>query len=185
VGACQGLRRAFFKIRLRGGVAGGHPVPHIGAIMERWKEFRDAIGRLSVRHKPRLEQWQKFLVPVFADLGSDDVTRRGIEHMFATAETWCAGGRVKEPRAEIEFRRTTAYIEFLSPQKGGNPMREKKAVEQTGEARLLRLASFLYDPNSTGFTMPKEMKEKLTGGVIAAIDRQERRKRYAEILATM
>lgn len=171
------------KIRPRGGVAGGHPVPHLGAIMKRWKEFRDAVGRLSVRHKPRLEQWQKFLTPVFAGLGGDDVIQRGIEHLFATAETWCADGRVNEPRAEVEFRRATAYIEFLSHQKGGHM--EHKHKSETGQARIERATAFVTNPASAGSTMPQEMKERFLSGVRAAVERQERRKRYSEILATM
>jgi hypothetical protein len=117
-------------------------------IMDRWTQFRDAIGRLSIRHKPKLEQWQRLLGPVFVSSGSGEVIDRSIQQMFATADTWCAGGRVDEKRAAEEFDRAIATIKFWQ---GKGDVAMSREPTETEQQRIERATALISNPESPAF----------------------------------
>ncbi|MGB9071458.1 MAG: HK97 family phage prohead protease [Terriglobales bacterium] len=109
--------------------------------MTRWLGFRDAIGRLSVRHKPTIELWQRLLGPVFEGAGSAQSVQRVIRAMFATSGTWCSDGKVDERRALIELRRAVGTLEFLKEKGQGNEMKTERRFTRGAEVRATANAS--------------------------------------------
>jgi hypothetical protein len=145
--------------------------------MDRWTDFRDAVGRLSVRHKPSLELWQRILGPVFADLGDEAAIRRALIGPYMSRARWCAGNRVNLDRARLELQRT---LDFLSQTKG-EPMSENRKLETPAE-RLVRCHKFM---TTAPADMPKEFRDRILGASVASFEQQERKERYAESLETL
>jgi HK97 family phage prohead protease len=103
--------------------------------MNRWTQFRDAIGRLSVRHKPTSALWCRLLTPVFADMGPEEIIHRAIAPMFATSESWCAEGRVNGGAAREELRRALRTIEFLQEKGRNDEMKTERRFTRGAEVR--------------------------------------------------
>ena len=148
--------------------------------MDRWTDFRDAVGRLSVRHKPSLELWQRILGPVFSDLGDEAAVRRALIGPYTSRAQWCAGNRVDLDRARLELRRC---LDFLSQMKGGTTVSEnRKLTHETPAERLVRANKFL---SLAPTDMPRELRDRILTSAADAFEQQERKERYADILETL
>ena len=145
--------------------------------MDRWTDFRDSVGRLSVRHKPSLELWQRILGPVFADLGDEAAIRRALIGPYMSRARWCADGRVNPDRARLELQRC---LDFLSQMKG-EAMSENRKLETPAE-QLVRCHKFLTNAPPD---MPAELRSRILGDAVASFEQYERKERYAEILETL
>jgi hypothetical protein len=147
--------------------------------MDRWTDFRDAVGRLSVRHKPSLELWQRLLGPIFVDLGDETAIRRALIGPYTSAAQWCAGNRVDEGRARLELQRT---LDFLSQMKGETMSENRKLVHETPAQRLERVNKFVSNAPTD---MPREIRNRILTSALDAFEQHERRERFTEILETL
>jgi hypothetical protein len=152
--------------------------------MSDWTKFRDALGRLSVRHRPRLEQWQRILGPVFAGIASEEIIFRAIELAFATSQSWCAGGKVNEARAREELRMILITIRYRNEGEGVQKVIE---TERCPFAQVNRLAATLYGEHRADWadSMPADMKQRMMEKTLARAEVSRRKARLAQILGTL
>jgi hypothetical protein len=110
-----------------------------------WPGFRNEVGALSVREKPRPEHWQRKLFDTLdavlyhrahgPDASDPALIRRVIDEMQATAADWCMAGKLDEERAKAEFRRAIHKIfdAYPSADDGAVPSQADRTAELARE----------------------------------------------------